>query len=120
MQFTDTWILDDTEALNLLCEVILPTTGQKASDKYGIGGSETSPLPETRISIHCMEVPEGLAVDYDQGVHVKISRSLVVDDPCGYVQPQRVIWFQGESFRVKDIIAPQQHSLKRVTLEKVR
>lgn len=120
MQFTDAWIQDDTEALDLLCEVILPTTGQKAADKYGIGGAETAPLPETSITIHCMEVPESLAVDYEQGVHVKISRSLVIDDPCDYVQPQRVIWFQGECFRVKDILAPQQHTLKRVTLEKVR
>lgn len=117
MEFTDTWLLDDAEALNLFCEVVVPSAGQSTADQYGIGGANP-PGTEVKQSLHCMEVPESLQVDHQQGVRVKIPVELIIDDPVGYVQPQRVLWFQGESFQISERISPLQHTLKRVTLQR--
>lgn len=117
MEFTDVWLTNDTEALNLTCEVIVPVMTVSVSDNYGIGGVTTQ--SEQRHTLACMEVPERLMVNYEQGAKVKIAKDLVIKDIYDYIQPQREIYFQGERFRIGDQIAPTQHTLKRVTLEHI-
>ncbi len=117
MEFTDSWLLDDTEALNLTCEIVVPVTGQSTSDKYGLGG--TVSVAETLQVLSCMEVPETLRVDHKQGVRVKIPRDLIIDDPYGYVEYQRTLNFNGRQFKIMEEIISLQHTLKRVTLEQI-
>ncbi len=117
MDFTDAWLLDDTEALDRICYIGVPTTPQRTSDTYGLGGSEV--LTEINLQLACMEVPAFLQVDRVQGIHVKIPKNLIIKDPDGHIQSQRIITFNRQKYRIEEQIVPLQHTLKRVTLQQI-
>lgn len=116
MEFTGTWITDDTDCLTETCEILVPTSSQSTDSTLGLGGISA----ETGINRHvlsCMEVPESVVVNYNQGVRVVLEMDLVIDDPAGYIEPQRAIVYSGQQYRITRRIAAQQHTLKRVGLE---
>jgi len=117
MEFTDAWLLDDTEALDRICYIGVPTTPQRTLDTYGLGGSEV--LTEINYQLACMEVPAILRVDHAQGILVKIPKNLIIKDPDGYIKSQRIITFSGQKYRIEEQIVPLQHTLKRVTLQQI-
>lgn len=119
MEFQDSWLTVDTEALDLTCTVLIPSiTTQTDADGYGIGGAETEPIIE-RYNLSCMEVPETMIVSYEQGLRVKIPKDLVVNDPLDRVQPQRVIEFNSRRYRITTHVEAVQHTLKRVQIDPI-
>ena len=117
MQFDDPFLLDDADALNQTCEIVIPDVPtQSLADKYGVGGLVEGHL-EVRQRLPCMEIPATMYVDHKQGIHGIIAPELIVYDPHGYVQIQRVLWFSSKVYRITGLVSPSMLKLKRLTLQ---
>lgn len=118
MEFQDSWLDDDSEVLTRVCVVLVPGGAQSDSSGYGLGGivDETG---ITRMTLSCMEVPESLVTNFERGVRVVLERDLIVDDPAGYIESQRVIEYDGDRYQISRKTVSRQHNLKRIGLKTI-
>jgi hypothetical protein len=115
--FTDPFLHDDTEALNEVCYVEIPSnTNPSSGDEWGLGSLEREDEPTTLQGLSCMQIPERLFIDRAEGIEKTISPGLLISDPSGFVLPERVIQYNSTRYRVTNVMAHNIQDIVRVLM----
>lgn len=117
MTFDDPFLLNDADALTEQCLIEVPVATTTQADAWGLGA--TSPPSSVTYSVQCMEVPQRVYVDRETGLEVAVSLGLEVLDAQGIVSPECRIQYRGTRYQIKSVIAPVQHTVKRVLLDEI-